>query len=244
LAATVSPQIGGVPTGAITFLDNGNAIGTSPLNQSASASFSTTSLAAGTHAFTAVYSGDGNFFGSTSGGSVSVIVTQPDFSFSLGNTQLTIQPGQSVSTTLTVNPISGLAADLNLTCSGLPANVSCSLEDEGQIEVNQAPTQATLMVHDNAVQTLFSSETTKLRGTEICGLLGLAFAFSRKKRKAFSGWIASVLLLFAGLSLMISCGSGTTVTTPAPVTYNAQVTLSSASDASMTHSQTITIVIP
>jgi len=70
LASTVAPQIGGVPTGTVTFLDNGNAIGTTALNQSGTASFNTSSLAIGTHAFTALYSGDGNFLGSMSSQSV------------------------------------------------------------------------------------------------------------------------------------------------------------------------------
>ena len=254
LTATVSPQIGGVPTGTVTFLDNGNAIGASPLNQSASASFSTTSLAAGAHIFTAEYSGDSNFSGSTTSASVSVGVTQPDFSFTLSSTQLTIQPGQSVATTLTVNPINGLIANLTVTCSGLPATVTCGIEDESQIAVNQAPAQAMLTVQDSTTQTLSRKAASKLQGIEVCGLLGLAFAFSRKRRKAFAGWIASVILLFASLSMMLACGSNTKATTPvAPptstppatsATYTGQVTLSNAADASMTHSQTITVVIP
>lgn len=256
LTATVSPQIGGVPTGTITFLDNGNAIGTSPLNQSASASFSTTSLTAGTHAFTATYSGDSNFLGSTTSGSISVSAVQPDFSFTLASAQLTVQPGQSIATTLTVNSINGLVANLTLACSGLPATVTCGLDDESQIAVNQATAQATLTVQDSTTQTLSRNVTSKLRGVEVCGLLGLAFAFSRKRRNAFSKWIAAVFLLSASLSLTIGCGSSTTTTQttpppttpttppPASTTYTGQVTLSNAADPTMTHSQTITVVIP
>jgi hypothetical protein len=65
LTASIAPQNGGVCTGSVTFSDGGttlatvNAVGNS-------ASFSTTSLAAGTHSITATYSGDSNFSRSTS----------------------------------------------------------------------------------------------------------------------------------------------------------------------------------
>ncbi len=68
-AATFTAQVTGncnVPTGDVTFLDNGAAIGTGTLNTSAVASFSTSFLTVGTHHLTATYPGDFNFEDSTS----------------------------------------------------------------------------------------------------------------------------------------------------------------------------------
>jgi Bacterial Ig-like domain (group 3) len=65
--ATVKPNVGsGVPTGSVSFKDNGATIGTGTLSATGTATFSTTTLALGTHPITAVYGGDPNFSGSTS----------------------------------------------------------------------------------------------------------------------------------------------------------------------------------
>src|SRR5438874_1995914 len=53
------------PLGSVIFTADGNGLSTVPLS-SAIASYSTTTLAAGTHAMTAVYGGDANYNGATS----------------------------------------------------------------------------------------------------------------------------------------------------------------------------------
>jgi hypothetical protein len=65
--ATVKPSSGaGTPTGTVTFLDGGTTLGSSALNASGVATFSTASLSVGTHSITARYGGDTNYNGSTS----------------------------------------------------------------------------------------------------------------------------------------------------------------------------------
>jgi len=62
LVATLTPLQGIVPTGTVTFLDGGTAIGTGTLSGSATvatATFDTTTLAVGTHEITVSYAGDG-----------------------------------------------------------------------------------------------------------------------------------------------------------------------------------------
>ena len=66
LTATITSGITTEPTGTVTFVDGTVAIGTSSLNGRGVATFSTSNLSLGTHELTAVYSGDGNFAGSTS----------------------------------------------------------------------------------------------------------------------------------------------------------------------------------
>ena len=60
----VSPG-SGTPTGNVQFLADGAALGAPVTLSSGLASLTTNSLAHGTHAITAQYAGDGNFFGST-----------------------------------------------------------------------------------------------------------------------------------------------------------------------------------
>ena len=56
----------GTPTGSVTFYDGTTILGTGSLRGSGTATFTTSSLAVGTHAITAVYGGDANFTTSTS----------------------------------------------------------------------------------------------------------------------------------------------------------------------------------
>jgi hypothetical protein len=66
--ATVSAAApgAGTPTGSVTFLDGGSALGTVPLS-GGSATFSTATLGVGSHSITVSYSGDTNFTSGTSG---------------------------------------------------------------------------------------------------------------------------------------------------------------------------------
>jgi N-acetylneuraminic acid mutarotase len=64
LTATVSGQLGGIATGTMTFSNNGVTLGTAPVN--GSAVFTFTALPQTTNTIKAVYSGDSNFYGSTS----------------------------------------------------------------------------------------------------------------------------------------------------------------------------------
>jgi ELWxxDGT repeat protein len=68
ITATVAPVVdSGTPTGTVTFLDGSTTLATSVmLNGAGVATFSTSTLKAGTHRITAVYSGDTHCFGSKS----------------------------------------------------------------------------------------------------------------------------------------------------------------------------------
>jgi len=82
----------GTPTGMVTFKDGAITLGTGTLNGSVQATFSTSALAAGNHTITAVYSGDENFSGSTSGPLTQTVNLSPSItsgnstSFSIGST--------------------------------------------------------------------------------------------------------------------------------------------------------------
>jgi hypothetical protein len=85
--AVVSSAAGGSPSGTVTFKDNGVTIGTGTLS-GGTATFTTDSLAVGSHSITAVYEGDDSYLTSTSG----VL------------TQTVEKAGTSVSVTSSANP--------------------------------------------------------------------------------------------------------------------------------------------
>jgi hypothetical protein len=63
LTATVNSPAG-TPTGTVTFRDGSTVLGIAALGSDGRATFTTTFAAAGSHALTAIYNGDGNFLGS------------------------------------------------------------------------------------------------------------------------------------------------------------------------------------
>jgi hypothetical protein len=63
--ATIKPATTGTPTGTVTFKDGATVLGTGTLS-SGKATFTTSSLALGTHSITAVYGGSATYLASTS----------------------------------------------------------------------------------------------------------------------------------------------------------------------------------
>ena len=64
--ATVTPASGGGETGTVQFQIDGSNVGSPVAVNNGTASYSTATLTAGSHSVVAIYSGDGNFSGSTS----------------------------------------------------------------------------------------------------------------------------------------------------------------------------------
>ncbi len=101
----------GTPTGTVQFNVDGTAFGSPVTLASGSAtSGSTSSLTAGTHTVTAVYSGTTNFTGSTGTLSGGQVVSQATSSTSVASSQNPSTFGQSVTFTATINGQYGLLA--------------------------------------------------------------------------------------------------------------------------------------
>ncbi|HEY1257020.1 MAG TPA: choice-of-anchor D domain-containing protein [Terracidiphilus sp.] len=71
--ATVQTS-GGTPTGTVTFYDGTKSLSTAILNNAGVATYSTSSLALGSHSITAQYSGDSNYSASTTSSTVTITV--------------------------------------------------------------------------------------------------------------------------------------------------------------------------
>lgn len=102
--AAVSSSVGS-PSGTVTFMDGSTALGTGTLSNG-QATFTTSSLAVGSHAITAVYGGDSNFQGSTSATMVESVAAASSTT-SLAASATSISLGQSVTFTATVTSLAG-----------------------------------------------------------------------------------------------------------------------------------------
>lgn len=108
--ATVTAQVSGTPTGAVTFMDGATSLGVATLNASAQTTLTTASLAPGTHSITAVYGGDGTFSSSTST-PLNQVVSAPQF-ITVSPNPASVGMGHTLQFTATGQYSDGSSADL------------------------------------------------------------------------------------------------------------------------------------
>ena len=123
--ATVSASAG-TPTGTVKFNDGTTLLGSGTI-ASGTVTFTTSSLAAGVHSITVVYSGDSIFSSATSAALTQTVV---DYAVSpSGASTQTVTPGGAATYVVAVTPTEGtdLPAVATLTVTGLPAGATASL---------------------------------------------------------------------------------------------------------------------
>ncbi len=197
-----------VPTGTVTFMDGTIALGTGSLTASAQATYSTSSLSTGSHSITSVYGGDANFAGSTSA-ALTQTVTGPSFSVSFSPTSVSVSPGQSGTTTITVTPQNGFNQTVSFACSGLPAASTCSFSPSS-VTPNGSTATSTLTIATNVATTPLHApspfgplESKTLLAVVLFGLGGI-FSARRRWKKLFCA-----IVLLAAFGLVVSaCGGG------------------------------------
>jgi hypothetical protein len=108
ITATVSSGTAGSITGTVTFKDGSTTLGTGSVGSNGQATFSTSSLAVGSHSITAVYGGNGSYSGSTST-ALAETINQATSTTSLSTSAASITAGQSVTFTATVVSSTGIA---------------------------------------------------------------------------------------------------------------------------------------
>ncbi len=143
LIATITPGASTVPTGTVTFTLNGKQLAppaaVSPTTTKTngvtttiySATISTSTLPPGTDSVVATYNGDVNYASSSS--TLPVTITPMTFTLSPSSASMTVTAGQSSTTNFQVSSLAGYNGFVALTCTGLPANVTCGFSPNGFI---------------------------------------------------------------------------------------------------------------
>jgi large repetitive protein len=129
LVAQITGADGLIPTGTATFRDNGSLLATSALNGLGAASFSTSTLTAGSHPITVSYSGDTNSAASTSAACTEIVKQQSSL-------VLTVSPNPAVfagNVTLTLTAVvhSGTATGTIVLYDGTTALATVALNGSG-----------------------------------------------------------------------------------------------------------------
>jgi hypothetical protein len=210
--ATVAGPSGNTtaPTGTVTFLDSGTAIGTGNVGAGGVATYSTTMLTTGTHTITAQYNGDGNFSTSTSSAiQVTVSSSSPDFSLSFSPASGTVSAGAISTTMLTVMPTGGFKAQTSLSCSGAPQYATCSLSPSSVTPNGTAATSTLTITTTGANSEIpFSAPGGRMRWQMggVVALLALVVCALLSRRTRMS-WMVSVPAMGLLLALTL-CAAG------------------------------------
>jgi outer membrane protein assembly factor BamB len=268
LTATVTSPAG-APGGSVAFYYGTTALGTGTLNAGGVATLGTTMLPVGNDSVTAAYGAAGNFAASTSPPVILAVTTAPvappaSYTVAANPTSLTVQVGQTATTTLTFTPAGGYSGTIALSCSNLPTNASCAF----------AQNQVTLSGNDQSMNLALNITTTQQAEKHAPlsplnpALFALAFwwpgaltglaIFIRKRilQKRQSSWQLCLLLVcalafVAGLSgcgsssgMGSSSGTSTPPSTPAPAPTTSQIAvLATGTSGTTVSTQTVSLTL-
>jgi hypothetical protein len=139
----LTASVAGVhPTGTVTFVSGNTTLGTAPLI-SGTATLSVSFAAVGAYSILANYSGDNANLPSSSN---TLSITIPDFTVTADRIAQLVNRGQPVTTTVTVAPLNGYNGTVNLACTALPAETTCSFAPSSLAPATGAAT-ATLIIN-------------------------------------------------------------------------------------------------
>jgi hypothetical protein len=145
------------PTGTVSFLDGTTVLGTSSLDKSGTALFTTSSLSQSSHSITAVYAGDVNYAGSTSGILTEVVTAAlPSTTTTMTSSVNPSVAGQSVNLTAQVQPNSG---------SGVPTGTVTFMDSSGNLGMvtlsagNATLTVSTFIVATHSLTAVYSGDS-------------------------------------------------------------------------------------
>lgn len=128
----------GIPSGFLTVFDNGIALTKIPLNSEGSATFESSSLSVGSHAFTFSYAGDASFLASTSLLS-SIVGTNPGATIYNSFTK-TAQTPVSIQVTKASTQIALSSNGTDLTALGGTATLTAVVSSTSPVATGSAPT--------------------------------------------------------------------------------------------------------
>jgi hypothetical protein len=236
LTATLTAASGS-PTGSVAFMEGATQLGTANVTGS-TATYTISSLSAGTHIITAVYSGDDVFNAATSS---AITETISDFTFappSSGSTSATVKAGGTATYQLSVTPPSGTTTltAVTFTLTGLPSGATSSFSPS-TVPANSGPTNVTLSVTVRAQSAAVQSESRfpAMLGLALLPLLGL----SRIRRARYRMLSIALLIIGSGAALVsfTGCGGsgGSGSGSPQSQTYTLTVTAIAGSDSHSTN---------
>jgi sugar lactone lactonase YvrE len=250
--ATVT-TVTGVVSGNVNFSDGSTLLGTVTLNSSGVATFSTTTLSAGSHIIAAAFQTNANFTGSTA--TLTQVMTAPTGNFALTASPPTqfIKGAGATVYQVTLASVGAFAGQINLACSGLPADATCSFASNPTLTAGGTATVA-MTVNTTVADAGLRKPTSRNFGpadlapitaaavfpVELTGL-GVFFAGFRRRRKlgASKMRLLAVILFTLGILGLTGCGCPSTVFQ----TYTINITATSVNSTAPSQSTSVILSV-
>jgi hypothetical protein len=229
----------GVVSGTVNFSDGATLLGTGTLNGSGIATFSTTALALGTHSITAAFQANTNFTASSA--TLTQVMTAPTGSFTISASPATqfIKGAGATVYQVTLTSVGAFAGQINLACSGLPADATCSFASNPTLTAGGTATVAMTVNTTVADAQLRKPAPRNFNPADLAPItaaavfpveltgLGVFFAGLRRRKKLGTQKIRllAVILFSLGILGLTGCGCPSTVFQ----TYTINITATSVS---------------
>jgi hypothetical protein len=230
-----------VPTGTVFFYDGATALGSSTLDNKGSATFGASALSVGQHSISASYAGTSDFEGSTSSPvQVTIMPFTGDFLVGVDPPSADVYMGDSATLQVLTAGTGGFNQKLSLSCSGLPAESSCTFSPDSMNSgsIDGVRGRATLTIQTSPPHKANIAHTTWHFPWQ--GALTSLAILVLPRRLRRRGILLLVLATVAAVAV-IGCGSPGPITggTP-PGTYTVQIT-ATASQLGQTLSHSVMV---
>jgi hypothetical protein len=219
------------PTGTMTFYDGTTQLGTAAV-ASGSGTYTATTLTAGTHSITAVYSGDSSY-----GPATSAAASETILDFKLSQTG-SITAGAVTTYNLTIAPLGGTAFPeaVTFSVSGLPLGAT-GVFTPATVPANSGPTSAVLQVTSPNLTAMHTSRKPFGALSVALGLILLPFAGMMRKSAHYLNRLVLLALIGAALAMGLTGCNKVKVT---PQTSTITIT---AAAGSLSHSVTASLTV-
>jgi hypothetical protein len=214
----------GVVSGTVSFSDGATLLGTGTLNSSGIATFSTTALTVGSHTINAAFQANTNFTASSA--SLTQVMTAPTGSFTISASPATqfIKGAGATVYQVTLTSVGAFAGQVNLACSGLPSDATCTFASNPTLTaggtatvamtVNTTAADARLIkpaLHNFNPSDLAPITAAAIFPVELTGL-GVFFAGLRRRKKLGTRkmHLLAVILFSLGILGLTGCGCPST----------------------------------
>ncbi len=222
--ATVTTTTG-VVSGTVNFSDGSTLLGTGTLNSSGVATFSTTTLAPGSHTITAAFQANTNFNASSATLTQTITAAAGSFTISASPATQFIKGAGATVYQVTLTSVGTFAGQINLACSGLPADATCTFASNPTLTAGGTATVAMTVnttvadagLRKPALRNFTPADLAPITAAavfpvELTGF-GIFFAGLRRRKKLGTQKmrLLAVILFSLGILGLTGCGCPSTV---------------------------------
>jgi len=215
LSAVVTPvqptitQIGGSVSFYVGSATAANLIGTATVINGVASLPGATLSVIGKSTIVAVYSGDANFYTSSTTGNFTITSLTPGYTIAVTPTTITLPHNGSATVTVTATSFGNYAGIGSLSCSGLPANTFCPFNAYQQFTFSGVNGTQTTTLTITALNAQGTSSPVHAGLVWIPAMLMAGLLFFGRKRLTLRGRQLMLLaVLFCGMMAVNGCSGG------------------------------------